>query len=173
MTTLISNLLMAVALLGLTTTMAPLHARELKDLAPKPAPALVLPTLKGATVDLAAYRGKVVLVNFWATWCPPCRKEMPSMNRLVQLMDGQPFVILGVNAGESPESVEAFLMETPVNFPVLLDVPGSTLKPWKAFVFPASFVMDKRGQVRMGLLGSIEWDEPAVAERIQALVSEP
>jgi thiol-disulfide isomerase/thioredoxin len=147
-------------------------AAELKDLVPRAAAPLNLPVLAGGTMDLKQLRGKVVLVNFWATWCPPCRKEMPSMNRLNQLMQDQPFAILGVNAGESAEAVHAFLMQTPVNFPILVDEEGVSLKPWQAFVFPTSYVVDKRGRVRMGLIGSIEWDAPETVARLEALLAE-
>ncbi|MEW6677011.1 MAG: TlpA disulfide reductase family protein [Pseudomonadota bacterium] len=157
------------ASLGLAFTA---HGGELKDLPGKPAAKLVLPALAGDTVDLAQLRGKVVLVNFWAAWCPPCRKEMPSMNRLAKGLAGQPFVILGVNAGDEPEAIQAFLKHTPVEFPILLDTEGTSLKPWQAFVFPTSFVVDKQGRLRMGLVGSIEWDAPETVARIQALMAE-
>ena len=128
-------------------------AAELKDLPPKPAPTLVLPALAGGTLDLKQFRGKVVLVNYWATWCPPCRKELPSMNRLAERLAGQPFAILGVNAGDSAEDVRAFLQKLPVNFPVVLDQEGTSLKPWQVFAFPTSYVVDKQGRVRMGAVG--------------------
>lgn len=94
------------------------------------------------------------------------------MNRLNQLMQGRPFTILGVNAGESAEAVQAFLLQTAVNFPILLDEEGTSLKPWQAFVFPTSYVVDKQGRVRMGLFGSIEWDAPETVARIEALLAE-
>lgn len=94
------------------------------------------------------------------------------MNRLSRLMQGQPFVILGVNAGEGIETVQGFLKHTPVHFPILLDEKGTSLKPWQAFVFPTSFVVDKRGQIRMGLLGSIEWDAPETVARLRTLLAE-
>ena len=147
-------------------------AGDLKDLPAKPAAPLVLPDLAGGFLDLKAQRGKVVLVNFWATWCPPCRKEMPSMNRLAAKLAGRPFVMLGVNAGEEVDAVRAFLEKVPVEFPILLDEQGLSLKPWKAFVFPTSYVVDKQGQVRMGLVGSIEWDAPETVARIEALLAE-
>jgi thiol-disulfide isomerase/thioredoxin len=148
-------------------------AADLKDLpARKTAAPLMLPALAGGTLDLKQLRGKVVLVNFWATWCPPCRKEMPSMNRLVERLAGQPFVILGVNAGEDADAIRTFLRQVPINFPILLDEEGVSIKPWQAFVFPTSYVVDKQGRVRMGLVGSIEWDAPESVARIQTLFNE-
>ena len=148
-------------------------AGELRDLPAKPATPMSLPTLAGGTLELQQLRGKVVLVNFWATWCPPCRKEMPSMDRLAARFAGRPFVILGVNAGDSADDVRAFMKKVPVHFPIALDEEGVSLKPWQVFAFPTSYVLDKHGRLRMGLFGSIDWDAPETAARIEALINEP
>lgn len=149
-----------------------LSAAELKTLPAKPAPALVLPGLDGGTVKLDGLRGKVVLVNFWAVWCPPCRKEMPSMARLADKLAGRPFTLLGVNVGETPEEIRAFLKQVPVNFPIVLDGEGANLKAWNVFAFPTSYVVDKQGRIRLGLFGSIEWDSPEAVSRLEALLAE-
>jgi thiol-disulfide isomerase/thioredoxin len=148
-------------------------AAELKTLPAKPAPALVLPALKEGTVNLDDLRGRVVLVNFWAVWCPPCRKEMPSMGRLADKLAGKPFTILGVNVGETPEEIRAFLKQVPVNFPIVLDSEGQNLKAWSVFAFPTSYVVDKKGRMRLGLFGSIEWDSPEAVAKLEALLAEP
>mgnify|MGYP000978751971 CR=1 FL=1 len=139
----------------------PLFAAELKQLPVQPAPKLSLRTLDKGSVDLNQLRGNVVLVNFWAVWCPPCRKELPSMNRL-----------MGVNEGESPDEIRAFLTQIPVNFPILLDSEGAFLKPWKVFAFPTSYVIDKQGRLRLGLFGSIEWDSPEAVAQLELLLAE-
>lgn len=153
-------------------------AGELKTLPGQPAPALRLPVLagqggEGGETSLAQLRGRVVLVNFWAAWCPPCRKEMPSMARLAERFAHRPFTILGVNAGDGPEEIRRFLEQVPVPFPILLDRDGIQLKPWQVFAFPTSYVVDKRGRLRLGLFGSIEWDEPEAVARLEALLAEP
>lgn len=152
-----------------------LSAAELKLLPIQPAPALSLPTLGlgGIDLNLSQLRGKVVLVNFWAVWCPPCRKEMPSMNRLMAKLGGEPFTILGVNEGETPDEILAFLNQVPVGFPILLDSQGTFLKSWKVFAFPTSYVVDKQGRLRLGLFGSIEWDSPEVLAQVKKLLAEP
>ena len=160
-------------LLLLTLLIEPVAAGELKTLPAKPAAALALPSLDGADVNLEKLRGRVVLVNFWAVWCPPCRKEMPSMQRLAAKLGDRPFTILGVNVGESPDDIRAFLKQVPVSFPILLDSEGERLKPWQVFAFPTSYVVDKRGRLRLGLFGSIEWDSPDVVARLEALLEEP
>lgn len=147
-------------------------AGDLKPLPAKPAAALALPSLDGGTVQLEQMRGRVVLVNFWAVWCPPCRKEMPSMARLAGKLGERPFTILGVNIGESPDEIRDFLKQVPVNFPILLDADGANLKPWQVFAFPTSYVVDKQGRLRLGLFGSIEWDAPETVARIEALLDE-
>lgn len=95
------------------------------------------------------------------------------MSRLATHFSQRPFTLLGVNTGESPQEVRAFLDKVPVNFPILLDPEGSTLKPWRVFAFPTSYVVDKQGQVRLGLFGSIEWDTPETYAKIEALLAEP
>jgi len=133
-------------------------------------PPLALATLDGR-LDLAAMRGKVVLVNFWATWCPPCVHEMPSLQRLKDRLAGRPFEILAVNMGESERDIRAFLdTKVKVDFPILLDRDGAVLKAWKVFVFPTSYVLDTEGRIRLGVFGEIEWDGPEVVQQVLELL---
>jgi thiol-disulfide isomerase/thioredoxin len=135
-------------------------------------PPLVLTDMNDSKVDLKDYRSKVVLINFWASWCPPCVHEMPSMQRLKQKMQGKPFVILAVNMAEDKATVEKFLStKVKVEFPVLLDLDGKALRDWKVYAFPTSFVVDKNGLIRYGLFGSIDWDAPQVVDKLTALIN--
>lgn len=143
---------------------------DLHAVAPYPAKALALPDMNGKKFDLASYRGRVVLVNFWATYCPPCLKEMPSMERLQKRMAGKPFAILSVNVGEQNSDVQAFLKRVPVTFPILMDREASRLKAWKAFALPSSFVVDAQGRVRYVMFGGTEWDEPDALGKLMALL---
>ena len=108
-------------LLGLALLAVPAAAEVLKPWAGGATPALELADLQGTKHTLAAYRGKVVLVNFWATWCEPCREEMPSIERLRASLEGRPFVVLAVNLAEPESRIRKFLEAVPVGFPVLLD----------------------------------------------------
>ncbi|WP_333843645.1 TlpA disulfide reductase family protein, partial [Pelomicrobium sp.] len=133
-------------------------------------PPLALPDLSGRVHRLEDYRGQVVLVNFWATWCPPCRAEMPSMQRLQDKLAGRPFAILAVDMGETEAEVRDFLKEVPVRFPILLDKDGAALRAWKVRAFPTSFVVDTEGRVRYSLFGAKEWDDPDALEKIGVLL---
>ena len=146
------------------------QARELQPYKGDATPPLVLKDLNGKSVNLKDYRGRVVLINFWATWCPPCRAEMPSMQRLKEKMAGKPFAILAVDMGETQDVVRAYIREIKTDFTVLLDKDGHALKAWKVFAFPTSYVVDAQGKIRYGLFGATEWDEVGTVEKITRLL---
>jgi thiol-disulfide isomerase/thioredoxin len=137
-----------------------------------PAPVLKAHDLAGAPKTLADYRGKVVLLNFWASWCPPCLREIPSMERLRIKMAGRPLAIVALDSAEAHEDVTAFLSTMKLGFPVLLDPDGSNTRRWKVFALPTTFLLDAEGRVRYVLTGPTEWDEGEALAVIEALLAE-
>jgi len=137
-----------------------------------PAPELKAQDLAGATKTLADYRGKVVLLNFWAAWCPPCLREMPSMERLRAKMVGRPLAIIALDSVETADEVHGFLSRMKLGFPILLDPDGSNTKRWKVFALPTTFLLDAEGRVRYVLTGPTEWDEGEALEIIESLLTE-
>jgi len=134
------------------------------------APALALRDLEGRLHRLEDYRGKVVLVNFWATWCEPCREEMPSMNRLRASLAGRPFEVLAVNLAESEQRIRRFMEQVPLEFPVLLDRDSAAAKAWRARLLPVSFLLGPDGRIRYWALGEIDWTQEGVRKTILQLM---
>jgi thiol-disulfide isomerase/thioredoxin len=133
-------------------------------------PALALKDLEGREHRLQDYRGKVVLVNFWATWCEPCRAEMPSIEKLRASLSGRPFEVLAVNLSESEARIRRFMEGSPIAFPVLLDRDGGTAKRWRARILPVSFVVGPDGKIRRSVLGELDWSQESVRRVILDLL---
>ena len=130
----------------------------------------VLKNEHNVAVKMADYKGKVVLLNFWATWCEPCREEMPSMQRLQDRLAGKPFVILAVDFGEGEPRINDFLKKVPVRFPILLDRDGAVASAWKVRVLPISFVIDANQKLRYSVRGDLDWSAPAVEATVRDLL---
>jgi thiol-disulfide isomerase/thioredoxin len=135
----------------------------------EPPPDLALPDLEGVTHRLADYRGKVVLLNFWASWCTPCIQEMPGMYRLAQERDPERFQILAVNVAEVGARAKRALRTAGVELPVLLDRDSGAFAAWGVRVLPTSFLLDPDGKIRYVGLGPIEWDGAEAAAHIDRL----
>lgn len=145
-------------------------AQDLKPFSGGATPPLQLKDLNGKTHDLKNYRGQVVMVQFWATYCPPCIKEMPSMTRLKAKLAGKPFAILAVNMGETEKEVKDFLGKVKTDFTILLDNGGGALSAWKVFVAPSTFLIDPQGKIRYVLQGGAEWDAPEYEQAIKKML---
>jgi thiol-disulfide isomerase/thioredoxin len=155
-------------LLSLAAALA--GAQELRPWSGGAPPPLALQDLEGRSHRLEDYRGKVVLINFWATWCDPCRAEMPAMNKLGASLAGRPFAVLAVNLAEPEPRIRRFMEQVPLEFPVLLDRDTGVAKAWKARILPASFVLDAEGRIRYSALGEVDWTSERVRRAIAGLL---
>lgn len=135
------------------------------------APDFTLSDLKGNIHSLADYRGKVVLVSFWATWCAPCRKEMPSMQRAWEKVQDQDVMLLALNWKDSEDFIDQFLESFPqtLEFPILMDKDGSVASEYGVKGLPANFIVDPQGRMVYQAIGEREWDHPELLEQILAL----
>ena len=130
--------------------------------------------LAGDSVSLAQYKGKVVLVNFWATWCPPCVGELPSMQALKQSLADQPFEILAMNAGESADYLNRFVMDfdTPLDFPILVNTTMSVATDWNVKAMPTSILLDRQGRMVHKVTGPRDWNDDEMRALVVALLEE-
>jgi peroxiredoxin len=136
------------------------------------APDFAAPDLRGQAVSLSSLRGKVVVLNVWATWCPPCRQEMPSMERLAAHFRGRDFQLLAVSQDEGgKEPVETFARELGLSFPVLLDPERQVGERFGVWGYPETFVIDRGGYVVERVIGPREWDSPESIAAIEALIA--
>jgi thiol-disulfide isomerase/thioredoxin len=133
-------------------------------------PPLSLKDPDGRAHTLADYRGKVLLVNFWATWCEPCRDEMPSMRALRETLAGQPFDVLVVNYGESPARVREFLQRERLDLAALLDPNRDAARAWRVRVLPGSFLIDPEGRVRYSVIGELDWTTEEAVKTVRGLL---
>lgn len=138
------------------------------------APRLRLEALNGDVVDLATMAGRVVVVNFWATWCPPCIEELPSMQRLWDQTHADGLDILAVNVGEPPDAIRAFLreFEPTLAFPILLDREGEAFRDWRIRGLPKTFVVNKRGRIIYEAEGGRDMSSEHIRERLRELMEE-
>jgi len=166
----------AQALLGLalTAACAGVAGADQPQLKPwtgaNPAPDIDLKTLDGQPFRLHQMRGKVVLVNFWATWCEPCVEEMPSLQKLRDRFARAPFEIIAVNLQEGEPRIRGFLKKVPVTFPIVRDTDGAVTRTWQARVFPTSYLIDAEGRIRYVLVGATDWSAPELARAVEALL---
>jgi thiol-disulfide isomerase/thioredoxin len=132
-------------------------------------PTLELRDLSGQPHALADYRGRVTLVNFWATWCEFCKDEVASMTKLQQQLEGRPLTILLVNYGEAPAKVRAYAKQLSADVRILLDPDQDAARAWRVRVIPSSFLVDAQGAVRYRVIGNMDWGNEESVRALRAL----
>jgi peroxiredoxin len=173
MTTTVRAFLIFTLILLAAPACAATPAQTMTPVADRPAaPDFALKDADGKLHRLSENRGKVVLVNFWATWCPPCRREMPSMQRAWAQLKGEKFEMLAVNVGEDEDTIFGFTFSTgtELTFPILLDRDAQVIKAWPVIALPTSFVVDPQGRIVYRAVGGREWDDPELLKKIRELM---
>jgi cytochrome c biogenesis protein CcmG/thiol:disulfide interchange protein DsbE len=136
------------------------------------APDFELQTLEGERRGLADWRGRVVLLNFWATWCKPCEDEMPAMERLYRQLEGQPFELVAVSVDTDPEAVRRFRDRLGLTFPILLDPGAEVSRTYQTTGYPESFLIGPSGVIAsQRFVGPRAWDDPDYVSLVQQLVA--
>jgi DsbE subfamily thiol:disulfide oxidoreductase len=145
--------------------------RNLEEVKDHPAaPEFSLPTPEGKKLSLKDFRGKLVFLNFWASWCVPCREEMPAMERLYQEFKGKGLEIVAVNVKDSRKDALAFVKELKLTYPVLLDPEGQVGLLYGAWGLPATYLIDEKGTVLARLWGPAEWYGPEARKLIATIL---
>jgi peroxiredoxin len=160
--------LIALLLILFAGTASAARLLSLVDARPE-APPFSLMDTHGKTVSLNDFRGKVLVINFWATWCPSCRKEMPALNRGAAWLKKYDIELIAINVGEKKNRVTDYLEKEPVDFPILLDLDTEVSTRWDAMRLPITYVVDQEGRIVYRALGSREWDQPELLVPIRAL----
>jgi thiol-disulfide isomerase/thioredoxin len=148
-------------------------AKEDQSLTPipdkPPAPVFDLKDPQDRPQRLADYRGKPIILNFWATWCPPCREEMPSMQRAHQAVAPEGIAVIAINVGEDADTVGQFLADYPVDFPLPLDLDSQVAQRYPMKGLPTTFVIDAEGRLVYSAIGGRHWDDPKLLDQVRAL----
>jgi cytochrome c biogenesis protein CcmG/thiol:disulfide interchange protein DsbE len=139
----------------------------------KPTPALKLMNVDGAQWDLSALHGKVVVLNFWATWCEPCLAEMPQLNALARhRAEHDQLVVLGISYQEGEAAIRRFNERMPLGFPLLRDPDGAAFRAWGGGVLPSTVLVSRSGQARFTIQGELDWEGAQATEVLQLLLAE-
>ncbi len=135
------------------------------------APAFRLPSLAGGQVDLASQRGKVVVLNFWATWCPPCVEEMPSLERLYRTLSPEGLSVVAVACDDDQADVQKFVSQHGLTLPVLIDLGGRVAgDDYRTTGYPETFLLDRQGRIVRHVVGPEEWDSPEMIAELRRLM---
>jgi len=162
-------------LVAAAVTNAPWYAERFEKLgfyvfpAPEAIPPFTVKTMSGKAASVDGLAGKVVLLNFWATWCPPCKAEMPSIEALYGKLKDSAFDIMAISVSETPKTVADFLKSNKYTYPIYLDESGEASAPFAGRGIPTTFVLDKQGRAIAGIVGSRSYDGPEVVSLFKEL----
>ncbi|MFQ3546931.1 MAG: TlpA disulfide reductase family protein [Termitinemataceae bacterium] len=138
---------------------------------PQTLPTIMVSDPTGKQIDIVNFRGSFVLLNFWATWCPPCRAEMPSMEQLYKTLQDEAFTIFAISTGEKPETVQNFLKANPHSFPIGLDPTGQLGAMFASRGIPTTYIIDTNGKAIGGAIGGRDWMNDQILEAFRLLLT--
>ncbi len=136
------------------------------------APEFSLKTMSGGSVNLADLSGKVVMVHFWATWCPPCVEEIPTLDRLYRQLMGKDFMMLAVSEDDDGAAVASFFQQNRLNLPVLMDTGSEVARLYGTYKLPETYIVDRQGVVRYKAIGPRDWTDPSSIQLLQSFIEE-
>ena len=135
------------------------------------APDFNLPKLDGRNVSLRDFRGRVVVLNFWATWCPPCVEEMPSLISFAEQMDPQGITVLGASVDYDGEALSKFIARNGIRFPIVRDKDQRIASRYGTFKYPETYIIDREGRISEKLIGPMNWQDPGIVSRVRSLAT--
>lgn len=156
-----------IALLALLLVAASAHAALTPS---QPAPDFTLHAMSGSNLRLQEQRGRVVLVNFWATWCEPCRAEMPSLEQLAASQRDTGLRVIAVNFREGEPAVRRFIGNTPLSLPIVRDADGAAARAFGINIFPSTVAIDRQGRTRFIVVGELDWSGPQGLDAVRSIV---
>jgi peroxiredoxin len=136
-----------------------------------PAPDFTLPALGGGSISLAQFRGQVVLVNFWATWCPPCIAETPSLEKFAERAKPLGVTVIGVSVDENPAALQKFVADYHLTFPIARDPGKDVPASFGTFLFPETYILDRNGRVAEKIVNAYDWEDPRMLEFVKSLTA--
>lgn len=155
-----------------TTIAAPPAPWEIEELMGKTAPPFTLKDLNGNEVSLAAFNGQVVLINFWATWCGPCKREMPGIEKVFKRYKNQGLTVIAISIDSEKSAILNFLKSIPLSFPILHDPEIEVSKRYKVYAYPTSFLIDRNGIIREKFIGEEDWLDESRIKLIERFLNE-
>jgi cytochrome c biogenesis protein CcmG/thiol:disulfide interchange protein DsbE len=168
----LAKLLVLAAIVAATVFLA-MHSRQPRPLeAGDSAPDFTLPALDGGTVSLSDYRQQVVVLNFWATWCPPCIDEVPSLREFAEQTQGLGVTVIGVSVDQDLAALERFVVNAHLSFPIARDPDQALASRYGTFKFPETYVIDRDGRIARKIIGAIDWEDPGVTAFVRNLAGE-
>ncbi len=145
---------------------------EIEGLMGNEAPELTLPDLEGKSISLKSFRGNVILLNFWATWCAPCKREMPALDKLHNRYKKRGFRVIAVSIDNDKAAIEEFLRKIPLSFTILHDMKIEAAKRYKVYAYPTTFLIDRKGTIRKKFIGEEDWLDSSRTKLIERFLDE-